>query len=166
MFQFPRFPLPTLCVQVGVLTPLRVVGFPIRIPVDQSPFDGSPQLFAVNYVLHRFWAPRHPPLALCSLEIKMLVLAMKLSKIDCALVVADLRRRQLHPEQTAGPGRRCGRAQWLLLQNRTEDPDATSRLRRRPYSTYDWTIETSRQISGQQRVFISNEMTHDSLERR
>jgi hypothetical protein len=45
-----------------------VLGFPIRTSADQSPIDGSPQLFAVIHVLHRFLAPRHPPLALCSLE--------------------------------------------------------------------------------------------------
>ena len=43
-------------------------GFPIRTSADRSPVDGSPQLFAVTHVLHRFLAPRHPPLALCSLE--------------------------------------------------------------------------------------------------
>ena len=132
MFQFPRFPLPALCVQAGVHTPLRVVGFPIRIPVDQSPFDGSPQLFAVNYVLHRFWAPRHPPLALCSLEIKMLVLAMKLSKIESCVITIEMATA---PEQTARPGRNSGRASWLLLQNRTEDPDGAVRSKGRPEPT-------------------------------
>ena len=45
-----------------------MLGFPIRTSADQCPVDGSPQLFAVTHVLHRFLAPRHPPLALCSLE--------------------------------------------------------------------------------------------------
>src|SRR3954467_7515258 len=49
-------------------TPCRVLGFPIRTSADQCLVDGSPQLFAVTHVLHRFLAPRHPPLALCSLE--------------------------------------------------------------------------------------------------
>jgi hypothetical protein len=44
------------------------VGFPIRTSADRGLVDGSPQLFAVTHVLHRFLAPRHPPLALCSLE--------------------------------------------------------------------------------------------------
>jgi hypothetical protein len=44
------------------------VGFPIRTSADQRLVDGFPQLFAVTHVLHRFLAPRHPPLALCSLE--------------------------------------------------------------------------------------------------
>ena len=43
-------------------------GFPIRTSADRGLVDGSPQLFAVTHVLHRFLAPRHPPLALCSLE--------------------------------------------------------------------------------------------------
>jgi len=45
-----------------------VLGFPIRTSADQCLVDGYPQLFAVTHVLHRFLAPRHPPLALCSLE--------------------------------------------------------------------------------------------------
>ena len=49
-------------------TPSRVLGFPIRTSADQNLVDSSPQLFAVTHVLHRFLAPRHPPLALCSLE--------------------------------------------------------------------------------------------------
>ena len=42
----------------------------------------SPWLIAATHVLHRLQAPRHPPLALCSLEIfkKMLVLAMEFSR--------------------------------------------------------------------------------------
>ena len=45
-------------------------GFPIRTSVDLSLVDDSPQLFAVTHVLHRFLAPRHPPLALYNFEIK------------------------------------------------------------------------------------------------
>ena len=67
MFQFPWFPLPVLCVHTGV-TPAKVLGFPIRTSADQCLVDGSPQLFAVTHVLLRFLAPRHPPLALSSLE--------------------------------------------------------------------------------------------------
>jgi len=47
-----------------------VVGFPIRISTDQSLVGSSPWLFAATHVLHRLQAPRHPPLALCSLENK------------------------------------------------------------------------------------------------
>ena len=44
------------------------MGFPIRTSTDRGLVDGSPWLFAVTHVLHRFLAPRHSPLALCSLE--------------------------------------------------------------------------------------------------
>ena len=58
-------------------------GFPIRTSADQRLVDGFPQLFAVTHVLHRFLAPRHPPLALYSLEeFKMLVLALQFSRCD------------------------------------------------------------------------------------
>ena len=67
MFQFPRFPLPALCVQTGV-TPFQVPGFPIRTSTDRSLVGGSPWLIAATHVLLRHLAPRHPPLALCSLE--------------------------------------------------------------------------------------------------
>jgi hypothetical protein len=67
MFQFPRFPLPALCVQTGV-TPLWVPGFPIRTSTDRSSVGSSPWLFAATRVLHRCQMPRHPPLALRSLE--------------------------------------------------------------------------------------------------
>src|SRR4030088_1942233 len=45
------------------------VGFPIRIPPDQSLVSGSPKLFAATRVLHRLLSPRHPSCALCSLVI-------------------------------------------------------------------------------------------------
>src|SRR5437773_2715762 len=51
-------------------TPQRVLGFPIRISTDRSLVGSSPWLFAATHVLHRLQAPRHPPLALCSLENK------------------------------------------------------------------------------------------------
>src|SRR5258708_34950110 len=73
-------------------------GFPIRISTDQSLVDSSPWLFAATHVLHRHLAPRHPPLALCTLKshtprpssgeedqgatsFKTLVLAMQFSRI-------------------------------------------------------------------------------------
>src|ERR1043166_3406408 len=56
-------------------------GFPIRRSTDHSSVDSSPWLIAATHVLHRHLAPRHPPLALCSLTIsKMLVLAMQVSR--------------------------------------------------------------------------------------
>ena len=47
-----------------------VVGFPIRTSTDQSLVGSSPWLIAATRVLLRLQAPRHPPLALCSLENK------------------------------------------------------------------------------------------------
>ena len=44
-------------------------GFPIRTSTDRSLVGSSPWLIAATHVLHRLQAPRHPPLALCSLEI-------------------------------------------------------------------------------------------------
>src|SRR5213592_1758568 len=51
-------------------TPQRVPGFPIRTSTDRSLVGSSPWLIAVTHVLLRLQAPRHPPLALCSLENK------------------------------------------------------------------------------------------------
>src|ERR1700722_2750075 len=50
--------------------PCRVPGFPIRTSTDRSLVGSSPWLFAASHVLLRLQAPRHPPLALCSLENK------------------------------------------------------------------------------------------------
>ena len=76
MFQFPRFPPPGLCVQPGVTGHLPLPGFPIRRSTDRSLVDGSPWLIAATHVLHRHLAPRHPPLALCSLGVSLLVYLM------------------------------------------------------------------------------------------
>jgi hypothetical protein len=46
------------------------VGFPIRTSTDQRLVGSSPWLIAATHVLHRLQAPRHPPLALCSLKNK------------------------------------------------------------------------------------------------
>src|SRR5436189_6464010 len=51
-------------------TPQRVPGFPIRTSTDRSLVGSSPWLLAATHVLLRLQAPRHPPLALCSLENK------------------------------------------------------------------------------------------------
>ena len=45
-------------------------GFPIRTSTDRSSVGSSPWLIAATHVLLRLQAPRHPPLALCSLENK------------------------------------------------------------------------------------------------
>src|SRR5487761_2064003 len=77
-------------------TPLRVPGFPIRTSTDRSLVGSSPWLFAASHVLHRLQAPRHSPLALCSLENQMLVLAMEFSRDE---KVQTRRRRSLETEQ-------------------------------------------------------------------
>ena len=45
MFQFPAFAWSRLCIHLAIPT-LRLVGFPIRIPPDQSLFGSSPRLVA------------------------------------------------------------------------------------------------------------------------
>ena len=95
-----------------------MLGFPIRTSADQCLVDGSPQLFAVTHVLHRFLAPRHPPLALRSLIYKigiskMLVLALQFSKGD-ARAPGDVRTstsigRSLAAGRSTSP-RACGLA--------------------------------------------------------
>jgi hypothetical protein len=66
MFQFPRFPPPGLCVQLGGTQAFPWVGFPIRASPDITPDNGFPRLIAVVHALHRLLAPRHPPYALSS----------------------------------------------------------------------------------------------------
>ena len=56
-------------------------GFPIRTSTDQRSVDSFPWLFAVTHVLHRFETPRHPPLALCSLEEQV----VSISRCSCSL---------------------------------------------------------------------------------
>jgi hypothetical protein len=51
-------------------TPLRVPSFLIRKSTDRSLVGSSPWLIAASRVLLRLQAPRHPPLALCSLKTK------------------------------------------------------------------------------------------------
>jgi hypothetical protein len=55
-------------IQPRVTGHLPLPGFPIRRSTDRSLVGGSPWLIAATHVLHRHLAPRHPPLALCSLE--------------------------------------------------------------------------------------------------
>ena len=54
----------------GSTMALTMVGFPIRTSTDQSLGGNSPWLIATSNVLLRLQAPRHPPLALHSLEKK------------------------------------------------------------------------------------------------
>ena len=73
MFQFPAFASYDLCIQSWMIRSLPRTGFPIRKSPDQSLFSGSPKLIAACHVLHRLLAPRHPPYALSSLTIKLLL---------------------------------------------------------------------------------------------
>src|SRR5436190_9782102 len=66
MFQFPRCPPHTLCIQVWV-TRVHLVGFPHSDTSGSTLATSSPDIFAGDRVLHRPLAPRHPPRALCSL---------------------------------------------------------------------------------------------------
>ena len=56
-------------IQPRVTGHLPLPGFPIRRSTDRSLVGGSPWLIAATHVLHRHLAPRHPPLALCSLGV-------------------------------------------------------------------------------------------------
>ena len=122
MFQFPRFPPPGLCVQPGVTGHLPLPGFPIRRSTDRSLVGGSPWLIAATHVLHRHLAPRHPPLALCSLES---------SRCSCSLcssqgALEPLAEVRVFPPRdgsraTAGP-----KAGWRL--NAKDGPKRTSFL--------------------------------------
>ena len=67
MFQFPRCPSPTLCVQAEDTRALTPGGLPHSEICGLAPADGSPQLIAVYHVLLRPLAPRHPPYTLPSL---------------------------------------------------------------------------------------------------
>src|SRR3984893_1647684 len=96
-------------------------GFPIRRSTDRSLVDSSPWLISATHVLHRHLAPRHPPLALCSLKIahssalpretkskeshfallKMLVLAMQFSKVAPRSMQISRRRYAYKRERQA-----------------------------------------------------------------
>jgi hypothetical protein len=65
MFQFPGFASLAYVFSQGYR--LRG-GLPHSEISGSKPAHGSPKLIAVCYVLHRLYAPRHPPDALRSLE--------------------------------------------------------------------------------------------------
>ena len=62
MFQFPRLPPASLCVQLAV-SALLADGFPHSDIAGSLPAHDSPTLFAVYHVLLRLLTPRHPPFA-------------------------------------------------------------------------------------------------------
>ena len=64
----PQVPFTILCVQI-VIQVVRTCGFPHSDIFGSAPVHGSPKLIAVSRVLHRQFAPRHPPLALSSFHV-------------------------------------------------------------------------------------------------
>ena len=103
------------------------MGFPIRTSTDQGSIGSSPWLIAAIHVLHRCHVPRHPPLALCSLDFKdararYAILKERGGRLELGGGgPGDLGR---HDRSVTGdrswPGHRCGgRAE--LPQNRREE---------------------------------------------
>src|ERR1043165_3287398 len=76
-----------MCSDVGD-SPLRLPGFPIRKPPDQSLVDDSPGTIVASHVLHRFLVPRHPPCALKNLATD--------ARVHCAVI--KHRPTTHHPE--------------------------------------------------------------------
>ncbi len=70
MFQFPPFPPPAYGFSRRY-PGIPPGGFPHSEISGSKPADGSPKLIAVNHVLRRLLAPRHPPYALSSLTCVM-----------------------------------------------------------------------------------------------
>ena len=64
----PQVPFTILCVQI-VIQLVRSCGFPHSDISGSAPVHGFPKLIAVSRVLHRHFAPRHPPLALSSFHV-------------------------------------------------------------------------------------------------
>ena len=104
MFQFPRSPLPALCVQAGVPSFFATVGFPIRTSTDQWLVGTSPWLFAATHVLHRLQAPRHPPLALVAWR----------TRCSCSLCNSQgaLESSSRNNNKKRGWREPCGRRSW------------------------------------------------------
>ncbi len=81
MFHFPGFAALPYGFRQGSLgfTP---AGFPHSDSSGSTPVSDSPELFAARRVLHRLLLPRHPPSALCRLNLSspLLQKALRLSK--------------------------------------------------------------------------------------
>ena len=154
MFQFPRFPLPALCVQAGV-TPLRAPGFPIRISTDQSLVGSSPWLFAATHVLHRCQVPRHPPLAFCSLEEQ---------RCSCSLCSSQGARRRDTGQLHSGARRRGDGDRSLKTEERTVTRTSSTREEETPTTLEHFQSETSECSTFGSRPYGCRD--NDSLERR
>src|SRR3984885_8860 len=113
---------------------LRLTGFPIRKPPDQSLVADSPGLIAGSFVLHRLLVPRHPPCALNNLATTDVMLASTVqfsrygrSRRTCLLggATGPVRRptggRSLRTQQRARPARApcgCTRPVWIDTQTK------------------------------------------------
>jgi hypothetical protein len=124
-------------------TPLRVRGFPIRTSTDRSLIGSSPWLIAAFHVLHRHQAPRHPPLALHSLEISL--------QKDARACYRILKER--------------AKEHQVLLANETEEgpgnPELTSRDRNLRSMVTSWEARVT-----SDRLGVCHDMWQLSLERR
>ena len=70
MFQFPTFAFITYVLS-NKWQDITPAGFPHSEISGSKPVNDSPKLIAAYHVLHRLPMPRHPPLALNSLSIKL-----------------------------------------------------------------------------------------------
>ena len=68
---------------------LRQLGFPIRTSPDQSLLTAPRGSIVVRHVLHRLLAPRHPPCALSSLTM-LLVMSKMQSTVLLKLVLTQV----------------------------------------------------------------------------
>ena len=78
-------PCVTICTAMNSLQDNWVwaqLGFPIRKSPDQSLFDSYPRLIAAYHVLLRFFAPRHSPYALSSLNWNFFLFSCKCATTD------------------------------------------------------------------------------------
>ena len=74
MFQFPRSASIQPMNSVASNCALPQLGSPIRTSLDQSLLTAPQGSFVVRHVLLRLLAPRHPPCALTSLTIHMVLM--------------------------------------------------------------------------------------------
>src|SRR6516164_2039320 len=104
------------------------VSFLIRISTDRSLVGSSPWLIAATHVLHRLQAPRHPPLALCSLENK-----------DARARYGILKGRRDQPSGPRGerpavrPASPVHIPAWVVPSRRPQKTEQRARLRPRPH---------------------------------
>ena len=85
MFQFRRFPSYTYFIQYMMIKVCLIGLLHSEICGSMCTYH-SPQLIAVNHVLHRLLMPRHSPCALCSLYLSLLELSRSLKTV----VIPDL----------------------------------------------------------------------------